>query len=282
MYIPDIFQETHYVFDGGSLLQRLPWTFGVTFDEICQSFKHYLLNNYVTVENITVVFSYLLPSTKGSKHIRQSKGRLGRKIVPSLHNPLNVKNGNFPVHKHSKGAFLEMLGTQLSASSINVMHSDEDADVDIVSSVLTDANTCPVALLGEDTDLLILLLWHYNPQLHNPVHFYSNSSKTAVDIKKSKQLLGDKLTQSNLAIHTFCGCNATSRLHFVGSRGVFQNFLKNEEFRDLLRIFSLVSGRKDILQAGEKILLLLLGGKREKTLDEFRVHKFHDKMLGQT
>ena len=68
----------------------------------------------------------------------------------------------------------------------------------------------------------------------------------------------------------------------VGSRAVFQKFLKNEEFRDLLRIFSLVSGRKDILQAGEKILLLLLGGKREKTLDELRVHKFHDKMLGQT
>ena len=78
--MPDIFQETHYVFDGGSLLQRLPWTFGVMRDEICQSFKHYLLNNYVTVENITVVFSYLLPSTKGSKHIRQSKGGQEEKL----------------------------------------------------------------------------------------------------------------------------------------------------------------------------------------------------------
>ena len=102
--MPDIFQDTHYAFDGGSLLQRLPWTVGSTFDEMCQSFKHYLLNNYGTVENITVVFDggFLVPSTKGSKHVRRSKGRLGRKVVPSLHNPsimtsfcINIINKRF-------------------------------------------------------------------------------------------------------------------------------------------------------------------------------------------
>ena len=68
--MPNIFQDTHYVFDEGSLLQRLPWTVESTFDEICQSFKHYLLNNYGTVENITVAFDggYLVPSTR-SVHI---------------------------------------------------------------------------------------------------------------------------------------------------------------------------------------------------------------------
>ena len=50
-----------------------------------------------------------------------------------------------------------MFGTQFSASGITVMHSDGYADVDIVSSALTAANNCPVTLLGEDTDLLILL-----------------------------------------------------------------------------------------------------------------------------
>ena len=46
-----------------------------------------------------------------------------------------------------------MLGIQLQASGISVTHSDGDADVDIVF-----ANTCPVALFGKDTDLLMLLL----------------------------------------------------------------------------------------------------------------------------
>ena len=80
------------------------------------------------------------------------------------------------------------------------MHSDGDADVDIVSSALTLTNIHPVTLLGEETDLLIILLWHYSLPLHHPVHLYFNSSETAVDIKKSKQLLSDELTHSNLAI----------------------------------------------------------------------------------
>ena len=77
-----------------------------------------------------------------------------------------------------------MLRTQLSASGITIMHSDEEADVDIVSSALTVANTCPVTLFGEDTHLLIFLLWHFNPSPHHLVHLYSNSSKTAVNIRK--------------------------------------------------------------------------------------------------
>ena len=79
--MPHIFQDTHYVFAGESLLQRLPLTVGRTFNEMCQSSKHYLLNNYGIVENRTVIFDgdYLVPSSKGSKHIKRSKRRLGRK-----------------------------------------------------------------------------------------------------------------------------------------------------------------------------------------------------------
>ena len=73
--------------------------------------------------------------------------------------PPQSEKSDFLLNKHNKQAFLEMLWTQLSASDISVMHSDGDADVDIVSSALTVAKTCPVTLLGEDTDLLILLLW---------------------------------------------------------------------------------------------------------------------------
>ena len=61
----------------------------------------------------------------------------------------------------------------------------------------------------------------------------------------------------------------------------YKNVWKSQEFRNLLRIFWLASDREDILQAGEKILVLLLGGKRKKTLDELRLHKYHEKMSRQ-
>ena len=101
---------------------------------------------------------------------------------------------------------------------------------------------------------------------------YSNSSKTAVDIKKSKQLLGDELTQSNLARHTkiaFCWITYS----------ITRTFEKSRIPKSIEDLF--ISIRyKDILQAGEKILLRLLG-KRKKSLDELPVHKYHEKMSGQ-
>ena len=81
---------------------------------------------------------------------------------------MTVKKGDFLLHKYFKQAFLEMFRTQLSASGISVLHSDGDVDVNIVSSALTIASTCPVKFPGEDTDLLILLLWHFNLPLHHP------------------------------------------------------------------------------------------------------------------
>ena len=84
-----------------------------------------------------------------------------------------------------------MLGTQLSASVISVMHTDGDADVDVVSTALTVANTCPVTLFGEDTDpnssSFAIKSVTSPPRAFSPVHLYSNSSKMAVDIKKSRQ-----------------------------------------------------------------------------------------------
>ena len=52
--IPHILQNIYYVLDGVSLLQKLQRTAGGTFDEICQSFKNYFLNNYGAAESITV------------------------------------------------------------------------------------------------------------------------------------------------------------------------------------------------------------------------------------
>ena len=184
------------------MLQRIPWVVGNTYDEICQTYTHYLLSNYGTANNITVVFDggYLIPSTKDPTHLRRSNGKLGRKVVPALHTPLTVKKSDFLLSTHNKQAFLLILGSQLSDSGINVVHSDGDADVDIVCSALRQAENCVVTLVGEDTDLLVLLLWHYDSSLHHPVYLYSNTSKTAFDIKKSNLLLGDELTQSILAI----------------------------------------------------------------------------------
>ena len=96
-----------------------------------------------------------------------------------------------------------MFGTQLPASGIGIMDSDGDADLNFVSRALAVAKTCSLSLLAKDTNLLILLLYYYNLLFHHPVYLYSDSSKTTVDIKQSKELIDDGLTQAILQYMPF-------------------------------------------------------------------------------
>ena len=53
--------------------------------------------------------------------------------------------------------------------------------------------------------------------------------------------------------------------------------------QSLLKTISSEGVEKErVLQVGEKIILILLGAKKEKTLDELRSRKYFDKITGTT
>ena len=83
--LPDFPEDTHNVIDGGPMLRRVPWVVGSTYDEICETYKHYLLSNYRTADNITVVFDggYLLPSTKATTVAQWLRASIFRQICMS-------------------------------------------------------------------------------------------------------------------------------------------------------------------------------------------------------
>ena len=75
------------------------------------------------------------------------------------------------------------------------------------------------------------------------------------------------MCNSLLAVHALGGCDTTSRVHSLVVKTVLQHFLKNKEVRDIIEILSnQESGKRRVLQAGERLLLILLGGKTEKKL----------------
>ena len=53
-----------------------------------------------------------------------------------------------------------MLGHKLTKTSIKVNHASGDADL-IVQTALKAAKAYPTVLIGEDTDLLVLVLHHF-------------------------------------------------------------------------------------------------------------------------
>ena len=141
-----------------------------------------------------------------------------------------------------------------------------------------------VTVIGEDMDLLILLLYPKSTK-SMPVYLTGEEksnmkSKPKIwDIQYAKEKLGDDLCNSLLAVHALLGCNTTSRIHGVSKATAFQKFKANAEFRSLIKTLSSDSGTKaDILAAGERLLLMLTGGVREKTLEELRYCQYTRKL----
>lgn len=60
----------------------------------------------------------------------------------------------------NKQALIHMIADRLRQKVIHVIHAERDADVDIVTTAVTMSSDKSTTLIGEDTDLLVLLLYH--------------------------------------------------------------------------------------------------------------------------
>ena len=99
----------------------------------------------------------------------------------------------------------------------------QDTDLLIVQTTIASAQTKDTILVGDDTDLLVLLLHHAdidsNDIVLSPENTKaSNASKTknVWCIKQCKALLGSKLCEHLLFMHAILGCDTTSHLFGLG------------------------------------------------------------------
>ena len=82
-------------------------------------------------------------------------------------------------------------------------------------------------LIGEDTDLLVLLLYHATTDCKN---LYLRSDKggkpNVYNIKVLKCVLGDDVCLDILFAHALSGCDTTSRIFGVGKKSVIQQIIR--------------------------------------------------------
>ncbi|CAG2249307.1 unnamed protein product [Mytilus edulis] len=186
--------ELHYVIDGGSLIQRLPWNKGSTFGEICQQYVDYIKRRY---DHAVIVFDGYTsgPSTKDHVHMRRTKGVEGAKIIFKTTTPFRSKKENFLTNNENKQNFINMLSDALVKNDFQTEHADADADVLIAKTGVNQSISHPTVVIGEDTDVLVLLIFHCTLSSHGL--FYRSdqsnrklSSNKVWDIQKTKLLLG--------------------------------------------------------------------------------------------
>lgn len=102
--------------------------------------------------------------------------------------------------------FVDQLCEHFANARVEAIKADGDADKLIVSSALDIARTEPTVLVGNDTNLLVLLLQcYYNAEIHRKVFLRPEPKKNAkqeqvFNIQVMQRGLGKKL----LNISCFC------------------------------------------------------------------------------
>lgn len=268
-----------YVLDGGALLHRIQWEIGQTYDTICQKYVSYVIKRYK--QPIVIFDGYDCgPTPKDCTHFRRcGAAPMARnvEISPSMH--LRMKKDNFLTNKRNKQQFINMLSSYLEKSGAEVNHAEGDADVLIVSTALKTAETCNTILIGDDTDLIVLLC-HHATSNHMKIFFHpepkSGQSERYMDIHQVQSALGNQVCQCLLFAHAILGCDTTSRLFGFGKAAGLKLIQKNKTFIEQAKVFNKKGcSQAEIVAAGEMAVLCLYGSK-EKNLNQLRLQKFQE------
>jgi hypothetical protein len=165
----------YYVLDGGSLIHRVPWKRGNIYGEIAQSYADFTIRHYGL--NATVVFDGYGegPTIKDNTHQRR-----GQNIHPIVNftaeTKFDGKKDEFLSRDINKQRLINLISTEIEQKGCTVINTAGDADVDIVRSAVDASLLYSTTLIGEDTDLLVLLLY-YAQENGKGIYFKSEKPK---------------------------------------------------------------------------------------------------------
>ena len=214
-------------------------------------------------------------------HQRWSKGKAGATVKVAANITTTMKE-QFLANRMNKLQFIFMLSRVLEKNC----NASEDADLLIVQKAVQSATTNNTVLVGDDTDLIVLLCYHANLESHD-LFFCpepkKNTKKLRIwNIKATKEKLGPDICNNILFIHAFLGCDTTSRLYGIGKGCSLIKFKASSTFHEQAQVFNSNSvSMQDVVDAGEKTLIIVYNGKLTDTLDSLR-HKHCEKVTSKT
>lgn len=141
-------------------------------------------------------------------------------MIPTFNQKVFLKN------EQNKSQFISFLSNELRREGHDVRNSLGDADTQIVSAALEYAedNNEDVVVVAADTDILVLLMFHWKNGMHLYLLSDAPSNKEDKEMWRIEDLVkstGDVITSHILFIHAWSGCDTTSalfgqgKLHFV-------------------------------------------------------------------
>ena len=118
---------------------------------------------------IVVFDGYSATNTKGVTHQRRAKGKTSMTVTFTAEMRVTTKKDQFLANKENKQRFIFMLSEELQKMYCETHHASGDADLLIVLKAVQSAATTTTVLVGDDTDLIVLLA-----SIHMTFSFDSN------------------------------------------------------------------------------------------------------------
>ena len=156
-----------------------------------------------------------------------------------------------------------MLGQRLEHVGYETRHVKGDADVLIVATTVQYAMSCKTTLVGDDTDLLVILCFHvkeYSCEVFFKPEIRSGTKKSprCWNIKYVQRVLGRAVCNNLLFAHAIFGCDTTSRVFSMGKGLALKHIRSDNHFITQAEIFLQENSTlADISSAGEAALVCL-------------------------
>ena len=140
---------------------------------------------------------------------------------------------NFLSNTNTKVQLIKMLSQYLKYDGNEVINCSDDADSIICHTPLDLATTGEkeVVLIADDTDILVMLTYHWKSKMKNII-FFQQKMLRGWNIA-SLFLRLDKVKDHILFAHTMTGCNTTSAPYGKGKKSFLNKILKSKILQSL-------------------------------------------------
>ncbi|KAK6183990.1 hypothetical protein SNE40_006544 [Patella caerulea] len=262
------------IIDGGWLLHRVRWSKNQSYHQITDVYITFLQK----FGPATIIFDgYGEPSTKDHEHrLRQAKS-MSATIEVQLNRRCLNKQEQFLTNEKNKSQFIAILSTRLRAAGHTVAQASADADTMIVNSALNASKQREVVLMAEDTDILVMIVYHFEPAMHD-IKLCKFPKKQKDGLLYSIRSLFDCLdpiTKNHiLFVHAWSGCDTTSATFGQGKLGVLNLLRRDEDLVQCAKVFQSTKNQDHqlITETGEKVFSRMYGSKER--LNRVRYQKY--------
>ena len=269
-----------FVIDGGALLHKLRWSRNTTFSSILNQYIRYIQTHYGTDAKVVFDGYTSTPSTKDHEHMRRRCKVM--KVTPRVQfdetSVLLFDQQAFLANEINKKCFITLLMKHLTNHGYETTQASGDADTDIISAALKVANDehLSVTVASDDTDILVMLVFHFTADMPN-MYFFSNTNKKITDdhkyvcIRSIQEKLGMEATRKIIVTHALGGCDTTSSIYGLGKGSLLKKIMKCESVTSAIDTVQDTNATQiEVAEAGMQLMVMMYGGKQSDKLNEMR------------